>query len=257
MSKEINLKYEYVDEDIKKILSLLKEQNYISKTTVLARGEREKLFKLLFVWDKYGMEESIWEYWEYDTPKAIATLNREAFNNMNKETRSIISKCGVRPDKIFSFDEGQCCISRQLLSSMQAYGVAKVGEYTIEITREHPINRDSDEIRMFYKPLQSEKYEKFKDGAATYRVLHDTKEGQEEIYRHIEGLHFGDHILFKGQHIGGYYVATELEKRRAKCIDELEPYFKEFEKLLSQNIIDNQYPNNSSGQYSYKKTKTK
>lgn len=243
-----------IDEHIEKILLLLKKQNYISQATALTTHERKKLDELLFKYNEYGDEECVYgSYYRLKTQEDVDSLNQKVFENMDEETRAIISKCGISPNKVFSMDEGDCNIDRHLLSSMQAYGIAQVGEYTIEITRNHPIDRHSTEIESFREDVQQEKFDRYKDGEATFRVSCEINGEKKTIYYHSEGMHFGGFISFMGQQIGGNFgiggfhfsLSSGMMKKdegRANCINSLMPFFEYFENLLSQEIV-NGFPN--------------
>ena len=262
MSTEISPKY--IDRHIKKILLLLKEQNYIPQATVLTTQERKKLFDLLFTYDECGNEESVYgEYYYFKTQEEVDELNQNVFENMDEETRAIIFKCGVNPNKVFSINEGNCDIDKQLLFSMQTYGIAQVGEYTIEITRGHPIARHSAEIESFCEDFQQEKFAKYKDGEANFIVSHEINGKKIHIYHHSEGMHFGGYISFMGQQIGGNFGfrgfqinssgMMNMDEGRSNCTNELIPFFEQFENLLLQEI-SNGFPS-SNIKNEYKKTK--
>lgn len=239
-----------IDEHIEKILLLLKKQNYIPQATALTTQERKKLDELLFTYDEYGDEECIYGiYYHLETQEDVDALNQRVFENMDDETRAIISKCGVSPNKVFSMYEGYCNIDRHLLSSMQAYGIAQVGEYTIEITRGHPIDRHSAEIEKFREDVQQEKFNRYKDGEAKFRVSCEINGEKKQIYYHSEGMHFGGHVSFMGQQIGGNFgiggfrfsLSSGMMKKdegRVNCINSLMPFFEYFENLLSQEIVN-------------------
>lgn len=243
-----------IDEHIEKILLLLKKQNYISQATALTTHERKKLNDLLFKYDEYGDKEYVYgNYYSLMTQEDVDSLNQKVFENMDEETRAIISKCNVNPSKVFSMIEGNCDIDGHLLSSMQAYGIAQVGEYTIEITRNHPIDRHSIEIEAFREDVQQEKFDRYKDGEATFRVSCEINGKKKTIYYHSEGMRFGGLISFMGQQIGGNFgiggfrfspISGMMKKDegRANCINSLMPFFEYFENLLSQEIV-NSFPN--------------
>lgn len=249
MSIETNLKY--IDEHIERVLLLLKKINYIPQATALNTHERKKLYELLFTYDTYGNEKSIYdEYYNLKTQEEVQVLNQKVFENMDEETRTIISKCGVSPKKVFSMDEGDCDIDRQLLDSMQAYGIAQVGQYTIEIIRRHPIDRHSAEIESFREDVRQEKFDKYKDGEATFRVSCEINGEKKQIYYHSEDMHFGGLISFMGQQIGGNFGfegvlrfssssgMMKKDEGRANVINSLLPFFESFENLLSQEIMN-------------------
>lgn len=247
MSIEISSKD--IDEHIEKILLLLKQQNYISQAIALTSHERKKLWDLLFKYDEYGGKQCIYGiYHRLNIQEDVDSLNQKVFENMDEETRAIISKCGVRPNEVFFMDEGGCNIDRYLLSSMQAYGIAQVGEYTIEITRNHPIDRHSAEIKSFREDVQQEKFDRYKDGEATFKVSCELNGEKKTIYYHSEDMHFGGYISFMGQQIGGNFGINglrfslssgmmEKDKGRSNCINSLMPFFEYFENLLSQEIV--------------------
>ena len=262
MSTEISP--ECINEHIKKVLLLLKKQNYIPQATVLTTQERKKLFNLLFTYNENGYEESVYgEYYYLETQEEVDVLNQKVFENMDEETRAIIFKCGVNPNKVFSMNEGDCDIDKQLLFSMQAYGIAQVGEYTIEITRGHPIDRHSVEIESFREDAQQEKFARYKDGEAKFIVSHEINGKKIHIYYHSEGMHFGGYISFMGQQIGGNFGSSgfqinssgmmKMNEGRSNCINELIPFFEYFENVLFQEI-SNGFPS-STIKDEYKKTK--
>ncbi len=239
-----------IDKHIEKILLLLKKQNYIPQTIVLTTQERKKLDELLFEYNEYGEEKCIYGiYYNLETQEDVDALNQRVFEKMDDETRAIISKCGVSPNKVFSMYEGYCDIDRYLLSSMQAYGIAQVGEYTIEITRGHPIDRHSAEIERFHEDFQQKKFNRYKDGEATFRVSCEINGEKKQIYYHSEGMHFGGYVSFMGQQIGGNFGIEgsrfslfsgmmKKDEGRANCINILMPFFENFENLLFQEIAN-------------------
>lgn len=239
-----------IDEHIEKTLLLMKKQNYILQSAALTTQERKKLDEFLFTHDKYGNEKCVYgNYYDLENKEDIDVLNQKVFENMDEETRAIISKCGVSPDKLFSMYKGDCNIDKRLLSSMQAYGIAQVGKYTIEITRGHPIDRHSSEIESFCEDVQQEKFDRYKDGEATFRVLCEIDGEKKQIYYHSEGMHFGGYTSFMGKQIGGnsgigeYRFSAsssmmEKDEGRARTINSLMPFFEYFENLLSQEIVN-------------------
>lgn len=124
---------------------------------------------------------------------------------------------------------------------------ARVGEYTIEITRGHPVDCQSAEIESFREDVRQEKFDRYKDGEATFRVFCEINGEKKQIYFHSEDMHFGEHVSFMGQQIGGNFglsgfrfsVSSGMMKKdegRANCINSLVPFFENFENLLSFEI---------------------
>ena len=248
MSIEISSKD--INEHIEKVLLLLKKQNYIPQATALTTQERKKLYEFLFTYDEYGDEECVYgKYYYLKNKEEVDALNQIVFGNMDEETRAIILKCGVSPSKVFSIEEGECIIDKQLLSSMQAYGIAQVDKYTIQMTRSHPIDRNSIEINHFREDVQEKKYDRYKDGEATFRVLCEINGQLQTIYYHSESMHFRGLISFMGVQIGGNFGMRgfsfspssgmmKMDEGRANCINSLMTFFKDFENLLSQEIVN-------------------
>jgi len=204
----------------------------------------------LFKYDEYGYEECVYgSYCCLKTQEEVDSLNQKVFGNMDEEIRAIISKCGVNPNKVFILYEGYCDIDRSLLSSMQAYGIAQVGEYTIEMTRSHPIDSYSEEIKTFREDVKQEKIDRYKDGEAAFRVSCEMNGEKKAIYCHSEEMHFGGFVSFMGQQIGGNFGIDgfqfsssigmmKKDEGRANCINRLMPFFEYFEYLLSQEIVN-------------------
>lgn len=149
---------EVIDEHIEKVLSLLKKQNYISQVVALTTEERKKLYDFLFIRDEFGKEECIYnrEYYELENQEDIDSLNQKVLENMDEEACALIAKCGVVPQKVFVKNKSGCSIDERLLSAMEAYGIAKVGEFTIEARYHRPIDMDSVEIKSFCEEAKQE-----------------------------------------------------------------------------------------------------
>ena len=238
-----------ISEHIDKVHSLLKKQNYIPQSTVLTTEERKKIYGLLFKYGRFGEKECIYgKYNRLKKQEDLDALNQKVFENMDEETRAIISKCGVNPKSVFTMYDGHCDIDSILLSSMKAYGIAQVGEYTIEITRGHPLERHSDEIESFQDSIQQQKFDTYKDGQARFRVFGEIDGKKEQIYYHSEGMRYGGHVSFMGQQIGGNFGISGFsfspysgmmlkDEGIANCVNDLMPFFEYFENLLSQQLV--------------------
>lgn len=247
----IEISSELVDKHIERTLELLKKQKFIPQAISLTYQERKQLDEFLFTHDEYGREKCIFgKYYYLKIEKDVEKLNQIAFENMNAEIQKIFLKCGVCPKRIFSFENGNCDLDRKLLSSFHSYSITHVGDFIIELTRKHPLDRQSAEIISFREEVQQEKYEKHKEGEATFKVFYNKNGERKQIYYHQEGMHFGGHINFMGYQIGGNFGLRgfrfsafsgmmEKEEGRATCINELIPFFENFENLLMQEIMEN------------------
>ena len=241
-----------ITEHIERVLSLLKNQNYIPLATVLVTQERDKLYNLLFSYDEYGGGKSKFgDYYRLKTQEDVDNLNKEVLKNMDGETYAIIMKCGVDPNKVFSFNGGRCDIDEQLFDSMSAHSVTRIGEYTIDFSREHPIDRNSAVIKSFCEEFQQEKFDRYKDGEASFRVFRETSGNgtPQVVYSHREGMKFGGYIGFMGHQIGGNFgmagfrfsgsaVMMKMDEGIANSINDLMPFFYSFENLLEKEIIN-------------------
>lgn len=238
-----------INEHIEKVHTLLKQQNYIPTATSLTAQERDKLYKLLFSYNEYGVEECVFGRYHYlKTQEDVDKLNEKLLESMDEEARFIIEKCGVNPKKVFSVDKSHCIINKQLLNSMKACSIAKVGDYIIELDQSHPIDKESPEIKSFREEVQKEKLEKYKNGEATFRVLYEINGEEETIYYHSEDLHFGGYVSFMGEQIGGNFGIRgysfssssgmmKMFEGRDNSLNNLMPFFESFENLLSKEII--------------------
>lgn len=238
-SKDVNV-------HIEKVISLLKGQNYTLQATALTTHERKKLWELFYTFSQYGSSNcKFGDYYNLKSQKHVDNLNKEVFENADEETRIIIAKCGVDAKRVFVIDKNGCNIDNHLFNSMCAYSTVKIGKYTIVFTRDHPIDKESLEIKNFIEDMQQEKFKRYKDGEATFRVISEEDGKEEQIYFHSEGLHFGGYISFMGVQIGGNFGMRgfnfsgtsgmmKMDEGRANCINDLLPFFESFEELLSQ-----------------------
>ena len=240
-----------VNEHIEKVLLLLKKQKYTPKETALTKEERKKIYDLFFRYSELIEQRvSIFDE-DVSSKEEIIELNKNVFESMDEETISIISRCGVDPKEIFFVAEGSKFseMNKKLYDSIRAYGVAKVDELTIEVTRDYPIDIKSPEIRSFHKNVKQEMVEKYEDGAATFRVYQDKNGKKTQIYCHLEDMEFGGNISFMGKQIGGNFGMNGFrfsgasgmmnkDEGVAIYIDYLMPFFDYFENQLSQRIIE-------------------
>ncbi len=173
---------------------------------------------------------------------------REGFSLPEQEKR-LRAMCEYKGYEIYKVYE-DAGISAKTGNKRPAF--ARVGEYTIEITRGHPVDCQSAEIESFRENVRQEKFDRYKDGEATFRVFCEINGEKKQIYFHSEDMHFGGHVSFMGQQIGGNFglsgfrfsVSSGMMKKdggRANCINSLVPFFENFENLLSFEI-ENGFP---------------
>ncbi len=93
---------------------------------MLTREERKKLYDLLYNCDEYGIESCISDAYYAATKEEVDELNQSVFENMDKETRAIVIKCGANPQSIFSFGGYMPKMDTQLSTAMKACGMAQV-----------------------------------------------------------------------------------------------------------------------------------
>lgn len=239
-----------VNDYIEKIFNLLRKQKYSSLGVELTREERKKLFDFFYVYNEYGNDsEKFKDMWEYETSVDISSLNRQAFELADEELKRIIAKCGADPKNIFIIKNGFCNIDDNINYSMNNSGFLEIGDYFIESSYGHPINRDSKEITHYREKAQEEKNLRGKDGEASFIVYKNVNGKLEQIYMHADDIHFGGHISFKKTQIGGAFLSNAYsfdgktgmmlkDVGLSKCINELMPFFYEFETLLSNNLYN-------------------
>lgn len=253
MSTEIS--YREIKEHIEKLNSLLKQQIYVPQATVLTLQEREKLYNFLYSYNKFGTEKcNFGDYGFLETQEEVDEFNKKVFENMDEEIRAIIVKCGVDPRKIFYLDERGCDINKKLYNSMSAYGIANIGEYTIEVTYGHPIDRESVEVKSFSEEVQQENLNRYKNGEATFRVSCDLMGQNKSIYYHSEGMHFGGRTSFMNKQISGNfgfdhyfsgrYGMDKTDVEIANYINEIMLFLKSFEEILFDALSENNTYNN-------------
>lgn len=212
----------------------------------------------MFTFSDYGREECICDKYCFCPKEDITTFIQETLMKMDEEIKSIVTKCGISINEVFVIKENICKINKILLSSLQAYGSTKIGDFTIECLHNHPVERDYAEITIFKEEVQEEKYEQFKDGAVTFRVFCDINGERKEIYCHSEHVIFDGYISFMETQIGGefglrgYQFSLESgmmvkDEERTKYINDLMLFFEYFKSLLEQNLVDNQEETKNNG----------
>ena len=242
---------EDIDNHIKNVFELLRKQEYAPLGAELSREERKQLFEFFYEYKGiYGeAEEKFYKYYYNKTISQVESLNKEAYEKANDEIKMIVTKCGVDPRKIFVLDtdRGSCYIDDNILNAMYNKGNIEIGDYYIEAKYDYPVDRDSEQILRFQESVQDDRYSRAKDGEATFSVYKNVDGKREKIYYHSDGINFGGLICFKDYQIGGNFgiggfsfdVETGMmykDSGRAKCINELMPFFAEFEEVLSKNL---------------------
>lgn len=237
-----------IRENIETTLALLKKQAYVPQTVVLSTEERKKLYDFFYTYSTFGLERSKYSDCYLKEQSDLDELNKKVFGDMDDEIRTIIEKCGVDPKKVFVLYNPYCKMDIQLSNCMKAYSIAKIGNYTIEFTRDCPISRDSEQINNFIESIQQEKYETYKDGAADFKVFTEINGQIIQIYWHLEDMNFGGCIKFKDYQIGGNFgmrgfsfsISSGMMKKDegiASCINELMPFFESFQALLNEELV--------------------
>lgn len=238
---------EVITMHIETINSLLKNQKYNLMATLLTTSERKKLYDFFFTYKKFGGEMSNFGDWyELGKQKDVDRYNEKVYKNSSDEIRAIILKCGVAPQKVYLLKDGSCQMDSALENSMKAYSTTKVGAYTIELTRNHPIDWDSVELEAFRKEIQPVKFNQYKDGAATIRVSCNIDGQSRCVYDVFESMHQQEPtVFFNGVQISGdfglswrYCVRAAGRMNQEKRID-FTPFIlfaESFEKLLTDNI---------------------
>ena len=247
-----------IRDNIETTLALLKKQEYVPQTIVLSTEERKRLYDFFYTYSTFGLERSRYpDYYYLKEQAAVDKINEQVFLDMDDEVRTIIEKCGVDPKAVFAIYKTYCEMNIQLSNCMGAYSIAKIGDYTIEFTRDCPINRDSEQINNFIESVQQKKYETYKNGEANFRVFTEINGQIIQIYWHVEDMHFGGCIKFKDYQIGGNFgmkgfsfsISSGMMKKDegiASCINELMPFFESFQALLNEELSSKTSQSNST-----------
>lgn len=256
-----------VKRHIEKVISLLKQQEYTPQATVLTREERLKLFNFFYSYSQNGVPNNNFESpFHLRTEEELEKQNQKLFENMDDEIRAIITKCNADPKKVYLLNNKYGETDSRISYSMESRGIAKIGEYTIEFGLVHPIERNSIQIQNFREEFQQEKYERYKNGESVFKVSKEINGEKKIVYYHSEDMQFGGYISFMDEQIGGNFgikghqisLATGLMKKEegiARCINKLMPFFRSFEKLLSNQIKENAkgikstFPSQQQGSY--------
>ncbi len=237
-----------IDAYTDRILDLLKKQNYTSLYTKLTREERKKLYEFFFILKDWGREEA--KYDIYTKRDKLQDINEKEYNEMDDELKQLVIKCGVNPKEVYNYSRNYLWIDNRIYYSMQDYGTLQLGDYTISVNYQHPVDRDSEEIDSFLDEVQDMKYEKSKNGQARFMVYQKIDGEDECIYKHSEHIHFGDYISYKDIQIGHinsinsyrfdlYSGMMEKEACIARNINEIMNFLMSFEELLTQNLEKN------------------
>ena len=242
-----------VDNYIERIFELLRKQKYQSLGIELTREERKRLFDFFCIYSEYGIEDyKFKKLYRIKTEEDLNSLNKCAYEQADDELKRIITKCKSDPKKIFLINNGICNIDNNIKNAMYNNGILEIGDYKIEVSYDHPIDRNSEEITHFLEEFQEKKYLRAKDGEACFIVYKNTNGNLEEIYRHKDDIQFGGYISFMEKQIGGNFgmrgFSFNLEKGmmfkeigRSECINELMPFFYQFESLLCNNLNKGKY----------------
>lgn len=237
-----------VDDYKKSILDLLKKQEYAPQGVVLTTEERNKLYEFLYKYSITGMKSYRYDYSKIGT---IENYNEFLFENIDDETKALIEKIGANPKAIFLDNDSQILsLDTNISRSLKSHGTAQAGQYTINVSKGHPVLLDSDELKDLSEKDKQKKHDKFKDGACFFKVSTEVNGERKEIYVHKETVQIGDYVLFKNEQIGGEYNFTKIvvspmfgpirtHRGIINNLDELLVFFKDFENSLKKNIEHN------------------
>lgn len=244
----VNISEKDIKEHTNKIFELLENTEFEPINIKLTRDERIKLYDFLFIIDSFfGNEEFVYpEYYSAKTDEEINSLNEKVYNDMNEEIKELIIKCGVDPKKLFVATKYGCDLNSKLNSSIIDEGTLNIGDYIVRVYCDHPIKRDSDELKDYMEEYQDELYEKHKNGDVHYFVEKNTEGKVEVIYNINNSLQIGNHAYYKEISLGNDHSLKDLkfdinsgmmiwQAKIAKNINEIMDFFDEFERVLSKN----------------------